>query len=119
MSVEENKKVARKYHELNPDDVDSIHAPDFIGHYNPGTGFTWDRETHKRTWSSEENQEVKDILHELVAEGEFVAIRFARTGTRRGQDLHVEFMQMMRFEDGKIAEIWEYADSKQWEREVE
>ena len=115
MSVEENKKIARLYHELRPEDVDRIHTPDLIGHFNPGTGFDWNREGHKRNWSKEENQGIRDIIHELVAEGDYVAVRFARTGTYQGRDMQVEMMQMMRFEDGKIAEIWEYADPKQWQ----
>ena len=58
---------------------------------------------------------MSDILYEVVAEGEFVAVRFARTGTYQGREMQIEMMQMVRFEDGKIAEIWEYVDSKQWE----
>jgi ketosteroid isomerase-like protein len=115
MSVEENKNIARLYHELRPEDVDNILTPDFIGHSNPGTGFDWDRETHKRYWSQDDTQGLRDIVHELVAEGEFVAMRFARKGAYQGRDMQAEAMQLMRFEDGRIAEIWEYADPKQWE----
>jgi hypothetical protein len=33
MSVEENKKIAAKYHELNPDNIDDILTTDFKGQH--------------------------------------------------------------------------------------
>jgi hypothetical protein len=115
MSVEENRKVARLYHEYGPGDIDNILTPDFVGHSNkPGSGFDFNREDHRRFWSSEGNQEIREILHEQVAEGGFVAIRLTRTGTYQGRDIQAEMMRMIRFEDGRIAEIWEYSDPDQW-----
>jgi len=35
--------------------------------------------------------------------------------TYQGKDVEVEAMQFKRFEDGKIAEIWEFYDTKQIE----
>jgi predicted SnoaL-like aldol condensation-catalyzing enzyme len=116
MSLEENKRVARLYHEFKPEDIDHILTPDFVGHSNnPGSGFDWNREAHRRFWSNEQNQGIGDLIHELIAEGEFVALRCTRAGTYQGKEMQVEMMRMMRFEDGKIAEIWEYADPAQME----
>jgi len=104
MSVEENKKVARMYHDLNPDDVEKILTPDFIGRHP--TGFTWNRDAHKPYCSSRRG--TKDIIHQQIAEGEWVATRFTRPDMmyqdRQGD---FEIMHFKRFEDGKIAEIWE------------
>ena len=116
MSVEENKRVARLYHEYHPEDIDNILTPDFVGHSNnPGSGFDFDREAHKRFWSNEENQKSSEIVHELIAEGEFVATRVTRSFTFQGRGVQAEMMRMLRFEGGKIAELWEYADPKQIE----
>ena len=115
MSVEENKRVARLYHKFDPKDIDHILTPDFVGHTNPGSGFDFNRGAHKRFWSNEENQQYTEAVHALIAEGEFVATRVTRSGPYRGREVQAEMMRLMRFEGGKIAEIWEYADSKQWE----
>ena len=114
MSVEENKRVARKYHDLNPDEVEEILTPDFIGHQ---IGFTWDRERHKQFWSQEERRAFRDVIHEQIAEGKWVATRFTRSHPWQGRNIELDMMQFKRFEDGKIAELWEYFDSKQFEEE--
>ncbi|MHC4621331.1 MAG: ester cyclase [Planctomycetota bacterium] len=113
MSVEENKEVARRYHDLNPDEVEDILTPDFIGRHS--SGWTWNRDNHKDYWSQE--RDFKDTIHEQIAEGEWVATRFTRTGTHQDRHVEVDAMHFKRFEDGKIAEIWEYFDSKQLEGE--
>ena len=107
MSVKENKRVARLYHEFKPEDIDQILTPDFVGHgNNPGSGFDWDREAHRRYWSSEQSQGVRDAILELIAEGAFVAVRSTRLFTYQGRKVQAEMMRLMRFVDGKIAEIW-------------
>jgi len=50
-----------------------------------------------------------------IAEGDWVATRFYRTVDYNGKRIVVEVMHFKRFEDGKIAEIWEYADTGQIE----
>lgn len=111
MSLEENKEVARMYHDLNPDDMDKILTPGFVGHHQDGS--TWNLESHKRFWSQ---QEMKDIVHMQIAEGEWVATRATRTGTYQGKPISVDFMQFKRFEGDKIAEVWELFNSKQSEQ---
>jgi len=113
MSVDENKKVARIYHDLNPEDVEKILTPGFIGRHVKNR-FTWRRDTHKEFLAN--HPEMKDTIHEQIAEGDWVATRFIRTGTLKNKHLGAEIMHFKRFEDGKIAEIWEYFDSKQLEQ---
>ncbi len=110
MSVEENKNVASRYHDLNPDDVESILTPDFIG--RQPNGFTWNRDNHKNFLSNQ----FQDSIHEQFGEGDWVATRFTRTGTYQDKPVKVDIMHMKRFVDGKIAEIWEYFDWKQVEQ---
>lgn len=111
MSVEENKRMARKYHDLDPDDMDEMFTPDFIGHHP--NGGTWNLEVHKRAWSNEEWRNIKDTIHVQIAEGEWVATRFTRSGPYQGKHFELDMMAFKRFEDGKIAEVWEQYDSKQ------
>ena len=54
MSVEENKKVARTYHEFNLDDIEVILTPGFTGHHPDGS--TWDRDSRKHFWSNLEHR---------------------------------------------------------------
>ena len=109
MSVETNKKVARLYHDLNPDDIEEILTPDFIGHGSKG--LTWNRDSHGEFWRTP-SLKVKDAVHEQVAEGDWVATRFTRTGTNEGKPVNEDIMNFKRFADGKIAELWEVFSSK-------
>ena len=63
--------------------------------------------------------DLKSKIIEMVGEGNFLVIRFQFTGTHKGEFLglpvsnaHLEFegMIMRRFEDGKVAEDWDYFD---------
>ena len=102
---EENKSISLKYHEHNPVEIDEILTPDFVGHGN-GTENTWDRESHRRGWT-EYYGKVEDTVREQIAGGDWVATRFTRSGTYQGKPMLGEFMQLKRFEGGRIAEIWE------------
>ena len=113
MSVEENKNVARKYHDLNPDDTDKILTPEFIGRQVGTDTWTWNIRDHKR-FLSEEGKGTKDTIHQQVAEGEWVATRFHRTMHYQGKVLELDMMHFKRFEGGKIAELWELTDQKQF-----
>ena len=65
---ESNKKLAVKYHELNPDDIDEILSEDFTGHVNERT---WNREDHRRVWTQNELKAEEKILF-MVAENNLV-----------------------------------------------
>ena len=107
MTIEENKRVARLYHDLNHDDVEEILTPEFTGHHP--TGYSWTREDHKEFVTND----LTDTIHEQIAEGEWVATRFRRTGTVGTNPIDVEIMHFKRFKDGKIAEVFEHFESKQ------
>ena len=108
---ESNKKLAVKYHELNPDDINEILSEDFTGHVNERT---WNREDHRRVWTQNEYKAEDKILF-MVAENNLVAVRFIRTGEIEGESFNAEVMQFMRFENEKIVEVWEVYDASKYE----
>ena len=110
--IQKNKEIATKYHELNPDNIDIILTDNFIGRQAKNS-FTWNKEDHRKYLSNGESK--KDSILNQIAEGNLIATRFIRTGISDGDTVSVEIMQFKRFEDGKIAEIWEYFDPRQLE----
>ena len=50
-----------------------------------------------------------------VAEGDFVAVRVAASFKTKDREGDMELMQLHRFENGKIAELWEYLNPKDLE----
>jgi hypothetical protein len=111
-NVAENKRTSALYHELKPENVDLILTEDFIGRAEKDR-HTWDRESHRNYLSNGVYK--RDSIFQQVAEGNWVATRFFREMDYQGKRVKVEAMHFKRFEDGKIAEIWEYADSGQLE----
>ena len=105
-SIEANKKIAAMYHDLNPDNIDVIFTEDFIGRGE--NGHTWNREDH-REYLSNGRFKVDSISHQ-IAEGEWVATMYTRTMEYKGDTISAPIMHFKRFEDGKIAEVWEYYD---------
>jgi len=110
-----NKRIASLYHELNPDNMDMILTEDFIGR-NEKNRYSWNKEKHKNYWTNNKGMATDKIYHQ-IAEGDWVATWFIRTGEQDGETISGEMMHFKRFEDGKIAEIWEYGDSRQWDSE--
>jgi len=113
--AKKNKEVVARYHELKADDVDVILTKDFIGR-NEKSKFTWNLEKHKSYLSNGAFK--KDSIFQQVAEGNWVATWFVRTLDWQGKRVKFEAMQFKRFENGKIAEIYEYGDSNQIETTV-
>ena len=111
MSVEENKKIARAYFDHKPDDVELILTVDFIGHTH---AMIWNRDDHQKTWRTFPSQ-LKDTIHEQIAESDWVATWFTRSGIFENNPVKWDFMSFTRFVGGKISEVWEIADSKQFE----
>ena len=109
--VNKNWETSTLYHELKPENVENILTNDFIGHLN--ANHTWDKESHFNFISN--NTSMKDTISRQIAGGNWVATAFHRTGTMEGQSVEADLMQFKRFEDGKIVEIFEYADPGQWE----
>lgn len=110
--AQKNKEVAAKYHELKADDIDAILTKDFKGR-NEKSRHRWNIEDHRFYVAN--NDYKKDSILQQVAEGDLVATRFVRTMDYQGKRVQFEVMSFKRFENGKIAEIWEYGDPKQVE----
>lgn len=108
MSAEENKKAALVYHQLNPADVESLLTPGFIGHGQ--NDFAWNRDNHVTFTSTFKGV---DTIHEMIAEGDSVASRFTRSGSYGDLTFTAIGLHLMRFENGKLAELWEF-----WERQI-
>ena len=106
MSVEENKKVATKYHELDPSNFDEILTPDFLGQHGEN-GFTWNLEQHRQNWTQNKGQ---DVIHEQFGEDNMICTRFTRTMMLQGIEISQDMLHIKTFRDGKIAHIWEYID---------
>ena len=105
-SIEANKKIATKYHDLNPDNIDVIFTEDFIGRGE--NGHTWNREDH-REYLSNGRYKVDSIFRQ-IAEDDWAATMFTRTMEYQGDTISLPVMHFKRFENGKIAEVWEYYD---------
>ena len=122
MSLEENKALVRRFHDLNLADMDVILAPSFIGH-DLG-GHTWNRDEHKKFLAEDlaSFADLHDAIHDIVAEGDYVVVRFTRSGIFRAkyQDyaptnktVNFPVMELIRIVNGKIVEIWDYNDNSQ------
>ncbi len=108
--AEEQRKIADLYHELKPENVDEILTDDFMGRWEKDR-FTWDKESHRNFLTN--NTTMKDSVFSQVVDGNWASTRFMRSGTYQGRNVSAEIMQFKRFQDGKIAEIYEYFDSRQ------
>ena len=106
-------ETSETYHKLNPDDIESILTDDFIGR-NEKSRFTWTKENHQNFWTENKGM-AQDSIYRQLAQGPWVATMFMRKMNWKGKDVEAEVMHFKRFEDGKIAEIFEFGDSKQRE----
>jgi hypothetical protein len=113
MSAQENKRINRMYHELDPGTFDEILSPDFVGYHSDGS--TWDLAQHKQFWSGEA-KDLKDTIRVQVAEGDWVATWFTRAGVYQGKSVSLVMMSFKRFENGKVVENWEQYDTKLMEQ---
>ena len=76
--------------------------------------FTWTKENHQNYWT-ENKGAAQDSIYRQLAQGNWVATMFMRKMNWKGKDVEFESMHFKRFENGKIAEIFEFGDSKQAE----
>ena len=112
VDAENNLKIANMYHDTNPEDVDMILTKEFSGR-NEEYKNTWDRESHRNFLSNHPN--IKDTIFSQIGDGDLIATRFTRSMNYQGKDVNVDAIHFKRFENGKIAEIWELSDTKQVE----
>jgi hypothetical protein len=111
--IDKNLEISRTYHELDPDDIDDLLTDDFIGR-NEKSRFTWTKSNHQNFWTRNEGI-AQDSIYAQLAQSDWVATMFMRKMRWLGKDVESEAMHFKRIENGKIAEIYEFGDSKQWE----
>ena len=111
--VDKNLEISEVYHKLNPDDINDILTDDFIGR-NEKSRFTWNKENHQNFWTTNKGA-AQDSIYGQLAQDDWVATIFMRKMHWQGRDIEAEAMHFKRFENGKIAEIYEFGDSKQRE----
>ena len=106
MSVEENKRVSERYHELDSSNFDEILTPDFRGQHG-NNGHTWDLESHRANWHKNSGT---DVIHEQFGEGDKICTRFSRNTVFQGVEITADALHIKTFRDGKICHIWEFVD---------
>ena len=111
--VDHNLKTSETYHKLDPDDIENILTDDFVGR-NEKSRFTWNKQNHQNFWTNNKGV-AKDSVYRQLAQDNWVATMFIRKMRWRGKDVEAESMHFKWFENVKIAEIFEFGDTKQWE----
>ena len=103
---DEIKKLVLAYHRLDPTEVESLLAPDFVA--RGLKGFSWRRADHVNFTNAFKGH---DEIQEIVVDGNNVAVRFQRTGTFGSYKLkNHEYAHFMKIENGKIIEMYELWD---------
>jgi steroid delta-isomerase-like uncharacterized protein len=126
MSIEyDNKRVVSRIREEveeegNLDAIDEIFARDVVVH--TPTGEFSGREAVREIYESDSNafSDSTETIHDLIAEGDTVAVRLTERGTHDGEFMGVEptgrafeiqTMAFFRLEDGKVVEWWMQPDT--------
>ncbi len=125
MSIEENKRLVRRYQEIyNHNDLDALTevlAEDLLTpRIMPGlpSGLEGAKAAHRIMLAA--FPDYQTTIEDLIAEGDKAAARITMRGTHRGEFIgiaptgkRVEFsgMYIVRIENGKIAEHWGEEDS--------
>jgi steroid delta-isomerase-like uncharacterized protein len=124
MSTEANKAVVRRLYDLsNRGDVaafDELHTPDYVGHVASGSDIQGSEAA--RRFSATIHTIFPDLhftLHDQIAEGDLVAVRWTFRGTHRGEYLGVAptgkqvtvpGMDVFRLAGGTLVEGWTVSD---------
>ncbi|HMM41154.1 MAG TPA: ester cyclase [Thermomicrobiales bacterium] len=124
MSVETNMALVRRFFEevVNARRLDmlrEITAPDYINHNlaTPNPGVEGMRQVIEMFVAG--FPDLRVTLHDVIAEGDRVCTRGTMSGTQQGQFLDmeptgrpisVEYIDIWRVEDGKLAENWVQID---------
>ena len=114
MSVEENKALAASFLEdlHNKKDLDvigKIMAPNWTAHLGPDKDQKRDQNEFRESQADifKDYPDLHDEIHDLVAEGDRVAVFHTRTATSpEGKKIKTWMFHLFRIADGKIAEEW-------------
>jgi len=106
-----------------------IFSADYVGHMREHTTQT---QTYEMVLESPKNimagfSDIAIIVEETIAKGDKVTIRYTAKGTYTGADLGLPAMRkkieisgiaIERIENGKIVEVWDFADSLRFFRQL-
>ncbi len=120
-----NRELAHRFYELvNAGDVDGfmeLVADDFVDHEEfPGLPNTKDGVRQFFEMMRGAFPDLRMEAHDIVAEGDLVAVRMTMTGTHEGEimgiaptgrRIEVPGMDMVRIRDGKAVEHWGVTDN--------
>lgn len=123
MSTGTNKALVRTFirqvfEEGRPEAVDALTTPDFVSHGLPGSGPDVMKQAIERVGKGLSN--AKFDVHEVVAEGDLVAVRLMSTATQSGEFMGmpasgktytIEELHLFRLADGRVAEHWHQMDA--------
>jgi predicted ester cyclase len=120
MSIEQNKAVVRRIHEEaeslgDLEVIDSLFAPDFRmpWHADRGTGPSPVKEHLRKLRAA--FPDLRVTINDMVAEGDFVAVRLSMRGTQRGpfgsseatgRVVQWSGLVLRRFNDVRVVEEW-------------
>lgn len=122
MSSTDNKALFRRYLELlwHPEQLDEVLTPGFVAHdLPPGSPAGPEGLKRFRHLVEQAFPDLKPTIHDIIAEGDRVAARIGLEGTHKGEFMGVaptgrrlstELFEIVRMEDGKIAERWVIRD---------
>ena len=124
MTAQENKTrfgelAEALWKDRNLDVLDDVLSPKFVGHAKPANiyGPQGLKNVAEMFFAAFPDWQVE--LNEVVAEGDIVATRWTGRGTHKGvfegfpptdQEIKVEGMAFVRFEDDRIVEAWPLID---------
>ena len=126
MTAEDNKQLVRRFYEEvwgkgNVDVADDVFAPDYVRHDLRPTQAVPGPEGQKRI-AQAFRMAFPDLRFEVeivIADSDYVAARWSASGTHTGRWGNVEptgrsmtlsGVNIFRFEDGRVAEIWNRRD---------
>jgi predicted ester cyclase len=118
-----NKTVVRAFiqqvfQEGRPEAVDGLTTPDFVSHGLPGSGPDVMKQAIERVGKGLSN--AKFEIHDVVAEGDLVAVRLDSTATQSGEFMGmpatgktytIEELHLFRVDGGRVAEHWHQLDA--------
>ena len=123
MSTDSNKAVVRSFiqqvfQEGRPEAVDDLATPDFVSHGLPGSGPDVMKQAIERVGKG--LSDATFDVHDVVAEGDLVAVRLDSTATQSGEFMGmpatgktytIEELHLFRVSDGRVAEHWHQMDA--------
>ncbi len=117
MSLEENEALVRRIYEFsNRKDIDGLYSlvtPDYVFHM---TNRDLPLEQAKQFEAAfyEEYSDLNVTVHNMIAEGDMVAVRVTWRGTQKstGKKLEITNANFIRVENRKWAETWNITDNR-------